>query len=369
MRAPSLRVRLFGAFAAVALIGGVVFAVLVRLLVPPLFDGTMGRGRGMQGSGAGSGSGAMAGEVAAQDTHDAVVDSVNTAMIVALATSLLVATLLAWWLSRRSLRHLDRVRAGTRALRSGDYATRIPQPPEPELGALADDINELAGTLAATEQRRAALIGDVAHEMRTPLASIAGHMEGFTDGLYSAEEVAGAIEAEVTRLRRLAEDLAAVSRAEEGALTLDRHECDLGEVVDAVASRMRAAFDAKSVALQVSTAAAPCSADRIRLEQVVSNLLANALAYTPSAGSVVVNVSSDAARHMVQVSDTGRGMAAHELAHVFDRFYRAEPSDRTGGTGVGLTIARALARAHGGDLVADSDGLGRGATFVLSVPR
>lgn len=367
MRAPTLRVRLFGAFAAVAVIGGVVFAVFVRVLVPPLFDGTMGHnGRGMGG---GTGSGQVESTSAEQDTHDAVVDSVNTAMVVALAASLLVATLLAWWLSRRSLRHLDRVRAGTRALRSGEYTTRIPPPPEPELGALAEDINELAGELAASEQRRAALIGDVAHEMRTPLASIAGHMEGFTDGLYSADEVATAIDAEVVRLRRLAEDLAAVSRAEEGALMLDRQRCDVGEVVDAVSTRMRAAFDGKGVSLRVSSFTAPVVADRVRLEQVVSNLLANALAYTPAGGTVDVAVEADSSEVKVAVVDTGRGLAQHELLHVFDRFYRAAPSDRTGGTGVGLTIARAITRAHGGELTATSDGLGKGARFVVSVPR
>ncbi len=133
--------------------------------------------------------------------------------------------------------------------------------------------------------------------------------------------------------------------------------------------RMRATFDAKGVTLEVSTTAALCVADRVRVEQVVSNLLANALVYTSPGGSVAVAVASGSVQHLVKVSDTGRGMAAHELARVFDRFYRAEPSDRTGGTGVGLTISRGIARAHGGDLVATSDGPGRGATFVLSVPR
>ncbi len=371
MSTPSMRARLLAAFAVVAVVGGVVFAVLVRTLVPSLFDGTMGRlGRGPSGSGmGGGGAGGATSASTASDTRDAVVSSVNTAMFVSLAASLLVASVLAIWLSGRTLRHLDQVRAGTRALRAGNYLTQVAVPPEPELAALVTDINQLAAELAHTEQRRAALIGDVAHELRTPLTSIAGHLEGFQDGLFSREETVSAVDQEVRRLRRLTDDLAAVSRADEGALALHTRSTDLGALVGEVARRQRPAFESKGVALEVHTDGAPLAdIDPDRVEQVVTNLLANALTYTPAHGHVRVTVGHNTQVASVTVADTGRGLDAQEVRRVFDRFYRAEPNDRTGGTGVGLTIARSIARAHGGDVIAHSPGRGGGATFELSLP-
>lgn len=372
MRAPSLRTRLFGAFAAVAVVGGLVFAAVVRSLVPTLFDDHMGmNGRDMgNGMGSGMGMGGGSGNATAQSTRDAVVSSVNTAMFAALAASLAVALVLALWFSRRTLRHLDHVRTGTRALRAGNYAAQLDAPPEPELRALVDDINELAATLANVEQRRAALIGDVAHEMRTPLTTIAGHLEGLQDGLFSTEETVAAVGVEVERLQRLARDLAAVSRAEEGAVALDPTELDLGELVSAAARRLQPTADGKGVALVTELeAGVRLRADAGRLDQVVTNLLANAVAYTARGGRVTATVRTAGRLAELTVRDDGRGLAPDELRQVFERFYRADPGDHTGGTGVGLTIARSIARAHGGDLAASSGGRGQGATFTLTLPR
>lgn len=369
MRAPSLRTRLFGAFAAVAVVGGLVFAAVVRGLVPTLFDGHMRmNGQGMNGGGMGMGGGS--GGTTAWNTRDAVVSSVNTAMSTALAASLAVAFVLALWFSRRTLRHLDHVREGTRALREGNYAAQLASPPEPELRALVDDINELAATLSTVEQRRASLIGDVAHEMRTPLTTIAGHLEGLQDGLFTTEETVTAVAVEVDRLQRFARDLAAVSRAEEGADTLDRTDLDLGALVEVATRRLRPTADAKGVVLVADVqAGVRLRGDAGRLDQVVTNLLTNALAYTDRGGSVTTTVRSTADRAELIVRDEGRGLAPDELRQVFERFYRADPGDHTGGTGVGLTIARSIARAHGGDLVTASGGRGQGATFTLTLPR
>lgn len=367
MRSPSLRTRLFAAFAAVAVIGGVVFAMVIRSLVPRLFEGNMGMGNG--GMGMNGGQGGM-GPGAAQDTRDAVVGAVNTAMVAALGTSLLIALLLAVWLSRRTLRNLDEVREGAKALRAGNYAAQLAAPPEPELRALVDDINDLAAALARVEQRRAALIGDVAHEMRTPLTTIAGNLEGLQDGLFTSEEAVDAIAIEVDRLQRLARDLAAVSRAEEGALTLEQVDLDLGDLVSAAVQRLRGPASAGGVQLSVTApSGVRLRADAGRLEQAVGNLVGNAIAYTPPGGHVSVALSVNGDTAEVVVADDGRGLAPDELRQVFDRFYRADPHDHTGGTGVGLTIARSIARAHGGDLRAQSAGRGEGATFTLSLPR
>jgi histidine kinase len=331
----------------------------VRLLVPRLFDDRVGRfGRG-QGSGG----------QAATSQHDAVVSALNVAMGIALLASLAVASVVAILVARRVLRPLDELRAATRRLAAGRYDTPVDPPREAELAALADDVNHLAAALAETEQRRAALIGDVAHEMRTPLTTITGYLEGFSDGMFSPEEMSATVADEVARLHRLARDLAAVSRVDERQLHLDLADEDLTEVVDTVVDRLRPQFVAKNVDLSVHTPGpVPVPIDRQRVIQAVTNLVGNALAYTPAGGAVTVSVTTQAGAVRLTVADTGRGLRSDELEHIFERFYRADPHDHSGGTGVGLTIARAIARAHHGDLTATSAGPGRGSSFELTLP-
>jgi len=164
MTRATMRTRLLASFALVAVTGAIAFMISMRVMVPRLFDQETGNGKG-----------GPAGQGLASQ-HDAVVSSVNTAMVIALAASLACSALIALALSSRGLRSLDHVRAGTRRLAAGRYDTPVERPGVPELAALADDINHLAATLDATEQHRAALIGDVAHEMRTPLTTITGYL-------------------------------------------------------------------------------------------------------------------------------------------------------------------------------------------------
>jgi signal transduction histidine kinase len=388
VRQTSVRARLLWSFLAVALTGGVIFAVATRMLVPRLFDHTMGQGQGLgrpDGAGSGSGTGGGPGGVGTggggtggsgqiitiTGERDAVVSAVNTATAIALAATLLMALVLAIFLSRRGVRKLDALRAATRQLAEGRYETRVEPPRERELAALADDVNHLAATLAATEQHRAALIGDVAHEMRTPLTTMTGVVEGYADGLFTADELASTASSELERLHHLARDLAAVSKADEGQLSLSTAPGDLAEAARVVASRLQGQFDAKRVSLVLhADTPVPVLMDRERVVQAITNLVGNALAYTAAEGTVTVtavtDVDADAAT--VTVADNGRGLHADDLTKVFERFYRADPADHAGGTGIGLTIARAIARAHGGDLTASSPGRGLGSTFVLSLP-
>lgn len=373
-----MRARLLLSFAMVTLAGAAAFFVAARWLVPTLFDEHMGNmnragtgnmhGAGGPGSGTGT-VGSGTGSSTLSTEHDAIVSAVNTSMLIGLAASLVCSTLIALVMSGRTLHGLDRLRAGARGLAAGNYEARVARPAEPELGALADDINHLAATLAETEQRRAALIGDVAHEMRTPLTTLTGVLEGFDDGLFSAEELASAARSEVARLHHLAGDLAAVSRAEEGRLEVDRRPGDLREVVVSVAERLRPRFQAAGTTLSVAAPSAlPALIDHERMVQVLTNLLTNALAYTPGGGQVAVTATAADGEARVAVTDTGRGLRPDELERIFERFYRTDPHDHSGGTGIGLTISRAIARAHGGRLTASSPGPGRGATFELTLP-
>jgi signal transduction histidine kinase len=353
----SMRTRLMVSFAMIAAIGAAAFYIAARVLVPRLFEQRMGTG--------GPGSGAHG----ATNQHDAIVSSVNTAMVIALVTTLVGSTIVAIVMSRRTLHSVELLRLGAGRLAAGHYETRVPHLGEAELVDLADDINHLAATLADIEQRRAALIGDVAHEMRTPLTTLNGTLEGFDDGLFTADELRTTVRTEVTRLEHLAGDLAAVSRAEEGRLDLDRQRCDLRELIQTVVDSLRPRFDSARVGLNLeSPRHVPAVVDHERMVQVISNLLGNALAYTPAGGRVDIAVSALSSGLRVSVTDTGRGLQPDDVERIFERFYRTNPNDHTGGTGIGLTISRAIARAHGGDLTATSPGPGLGATFELVLP-
>ncbi len=178
-----------------------------------------------------------------------MVSALNVALVLALVASLATAAIVAVVMTRRVLRPLDDLRAATGRLAAGRYDEPVALPNERELAALAADVNRLATALADTELRRAALIGDIAHEMRTPLTTITGYVEGFDDGLFTNDEMVATVSDEIARLRRLAADLAAVSRAEEGQLLLDLQPEDLSDIVETVTNRLRPQFDAKSVAL------------------------------------------------------------------------------------------------------------------------
>ena len=367
----SVRSRLLWSYLAVAVVGAAVFAVLVRVMVPRLFDDRMNGMNGMGGPGGMGGQGGQGmGAQATADQRDAVISAVNWATAIAVAAAIVVAAVAALWMSRREVRHLTDLQTATQRLAAGDYAATVDPPRERELAALAGDVNRLATTLAETEQRRAALINDVAHEMRTPLTTLGGVVEGYGDGLFTADELATTATAELGRLQRLSQDLAAVSRAEEGRLDLHPEAADLGELAATTVDRLRPRAAAAGITLLVASGGAtPVVVDHDRIVQVITNLLTNAIAYTPRGGEVTVATRRTGGTCQVAVTDTGRGLRSDQLAHVFERFYRADPQGHAGGTGIGLTIGRAIARAHGGDLTAASPGPGLGATFTLTVPQ
>lgn len=353
-----LGTRLFVSYAAVTATGAVVLLVTTRLLVPRLFDDRTRAGFGPGGNGRGP---AM---------HDALVASLDRALIIALVASLAAAAVIAAVVAQQILRPIERVRAATRRLAAGHYDERIDAPAEAELAALVDDVNGLASALGATEQRRAELVSDVAHELRNPLTTIRGYAEGMLDGVIAPDrDVLTAVLTEVGHLQRLAGDLSTLSNADEGRLTLADAPVDMHEVAVAVVASFRPRAVEQRVELRVTGASATVRGDRDRLVQVVGNLVANALTYTPSDGLVTVEVAASGATGTVTVTDTGVGLAPDDLERVFDRFYRVRGVDRPpGGSGIGLAIARAVARAHGGDVVAASGGPGQGAKFTLQLP-
>ena len=304
-------------------------------------------------------------------SHQAFVDALWSTLPIALVVSIGAAGIVTVFVTRRILRPINEVRRATRRLVSGHYDERVTPPAELELAALAADVNQLAAALETTERRRAQLISEVAHEMRTPLTTISGYIEGALDGVFPpTDELFAAVSEETTRLQRLASDLATLSRAEENALPLQITREDLGELARAAAGRLRPQFDDKEVSLEVKDAPPlPVDVDRERMIQAVTNLVGNALTYTPEGGSVVVTPEHRDTVAATTVTDTGVGIAADDLTLIFERFYRVHDLPRpSGGSGIGLTIARSIARAHKGDIHAASRGVGHGATFTLELP-
>jgi two-component system sensor histidine kinase BaeS len=242
-----------------------------------------------------------------------------------------------------------------------------------EFDELVEAFNQMAARLDASEDLRHRLLSDVAHELRTPVATMNAYLEGLEDGVTELDpETVGLLRAQGTRLIRLAEDLSAVSKAQSGEVGLALAPQDPAELLRlaVLAAKDRAEAGGVELTVQVDSSMPPVLADPDRMAQVLGNLVDNALRHTESGGRVVL-----AGRRMpdavtLSVSDTGEGIEPQHLPYVFERFYRADSArDRaSGGSGIGLAVARALVEAHGGTISAESDGRGKGARFVVTLP-
>jgi signal transduction histidine kinase len=254
-------------------------------------------------------------------------------------------------------------------LAQGDYAIRVAERGPRELREAARALNTLAERLAATEQRRRALFADVSHELRTPLTVVRGGLEGMLDGIRPRDDAhIAALRDETLLLDRIIEDLRTVSLAEAGALPLHFEELAPATLVrDAVTALAGAAVSA-GVRLHADFAAGVPTivADPDRLAEVLRNLVANAIRYTPEGGTVLVDVTApDPFRVAFAVTDSGAGLAPGDAERIFDRFQRSADST---GSGLGLSIARELVAAHGGSIAASSPGPGRGTTVRFTIP-
>lgn len=300
----------------------------------------------------------------------------TSALVVALGVALLVAVMLsmgvAWWFTRQIQRSVAAVASTTADMAEGLLSTRVgPSGLGAEFDRLGESINVLGERLAATDGVRRRLMSDLAHEMRTPVATITAQVEAIEDGVREPDvQTLQAIRAAAGRLHRLAADLGAVSTADEG-LALSVEPVSVRLVVDDAVTLALPRGRDSGVTLGVGDVDdVDVEVDVDRVGQILGVLLDNALRHTPSRGSVRIDAARSAGGVDIVVADTGEGIADDDLEHVFDRFYRGDSarSTATGGSGIGLTIARSLAHAHGGRLTASSEGLGRGSRFTLHLP-
>lgn len=307
-----------------------------------------------------------------------VEEAFGSALLLSIAIALLgamgAALAVSWYFSRQVQRSIANVADAASQIAAGRYDARVT---DPRLGAefttLAMTYNTLASRLGATESTRRRMLADLAHEMRTPLATVDAHLEALEDGVRKLDgDTLAVIRGSTQRLRRLAEDIRAVSRAEEGRLDVSLQAVDAAALADSAVEAARDRFNAKGV--ELTAALIPVGrvyVDADRMGQVLGNLLDNALRHTPAGGTVTVTCRRVEGWIEYAVTDTGEGIAAEHLPYVFDRFYRADSArDRThGGSGIGLSIAKALAEAHGGGILAASAGPGQGARFTIRLPH
>jgi len=369
-----LSLKLFLSYLFVILVGVVVLASSSDLIVPTAFQRHLGDMGAMM-------SNRMGGSQAGLD--QSLFDNFRAAVTEALSVAVLAATLMAViasvFISRQVVAPVQAMMAASQRIADGHYGERVRVPGDvarqemDELGQLALSFNQMAARLERTESMRRQLIGDVTHELRTPLTTIKGSMEGLMDGVLPAnEETYMQIYREADRLQRLVNDLQELSRIEAGAYELQRQTTTVKTLVDSTVARLQRQFEEKGVSLstQIPQELPFIKVDPDRLSQVLLNLLGNALQYTPPGGEAGITASYQQNEVRVAISDNGIGVPPEDLAYLFTRFYRVDKSRARsiGGSGIGLTIAKHLVEAHGGRIWAESPGVGKGSTFVFTIP-
>jgi histidine kinase len=371
--------KLFTSYLLVIVIGMGAVWVATRFTVPSSYQrhlsfmeqnlgGRNGNGAGpMMGQGFGLGAGMMA------QFYQDYQASFNESLIVAVIAATLVAMVASLIFSRNIVAPVRLMTTASGRIAEGHYDERVASQGSDELSQLAKSFNQMAEQLEQVESMRRQLIGDVAHELRTPLTSIQGSAEALMDGVLPAsDETYLQIHAEAERLSHLVNDLQELSRVESHAIQLDFQTVDSTALIQTVTKRLQHQFDEKRVMLTLSLPHDPIIvlADADRTIQILTNLIGNALQYTLKNGMVTVSIERDKYEARVSVHDTGFGIPAEHLAHIFDRFYRVDKSRSRahGGSGIGLTIAKHLVEAHGGKIWAESAGENKGSAFIFTLP-
>jgi len=300
--------------------------------------------------------------------------AMNEAILLSAIVAFICVILVSLIISHRVVTPIQKMMKASQWIAAGHYQERVIVLGEDEFGQLAHSFNQMATTLEQTETMRRQLIGDVSHELRTPLSSIKGYMEGLIDGVLPAEEtVYQQVYREADRLQRLVNDLQALSQIEAQAYQLQLQSLAINPFIKQISHRLQPQFKDKGLTLSLNLASTlpAITADEDRLSQLFINLIGNALQYTPPGGQVTITTELRPQAIQITITDTGIGISADDLPHLFTRFYRVDKSRSRagGGTGIGLTIAHHLVEAHQGQIWAESDGLGHGSRFIVQLPH
>jgi histidine kinase len=369
-----LGIKLFLSYLLVILAGAVVLVLSTEFAIPTAFD------RHMAGMSAVMES-RMNRSMPGVDLRGSLFANFRTAVREALTWAALAALLAAGWvswlLSRQVTIPVKEMQQASQKIAAGSYQERVSIPGDPlqtdELSQLALSFNRMAERLERTEDRRRMLIADITHELRTPLTAIQGSLEGLLDEVLPAQpSTYQRINQEAERLSRLVDDLQELSRIEAEAYSLNPQPTAVDHLLNTIRDRLQQQFEDKGVRLRIEREPdfPPVVVDEKRIDQVFLNVVGNALQYTPSGGWVRIKAEEADGKLQYTIEDSGIGIAAEDLPHIFTRFYRVDKSRSraSGGSGIGLTISRHLIEAHGGRIWAESDGLGRGSRFIFTLP-
>ncbi|MEV0899543.1 HAMP domain-containing sensor histidine kinase [Actinoplanes sp. NPDC049802] len=354
--------RLFAAQALVVLAGAATLGAVTVLAGPAIFHEHLRQ------------ISPAAGAEVTHHVEQAYTSANRIALALGLAAVLATALAASALLARRVARPVRELAAAAADIAEGHYDVRITAPGMgADFDSVAASFNAMAARLADIETTRRRLLADVGHELRTPLATMQAYVQAAQDGVTVADEDTWIVLATQTeRMQRLVEDIAAVSRAEEHQLDLHPVRVTATDLAATAITAVQPRYAAKGVSLEhvARPDRTAVDADPARMAQVLGNLLDNSLRHTPPGGHVTVTTGSDGDSARITVTDTGDGVAAEHLPHLFERFYRADTARdrRHGGSGIGLSIAHAIVADHGGHLTADSHGPGAGATFTVTLP-
>jgi two-component system, OmpR family, sensor histidine kinase BaeS len=339
------------------------------------FSSSQGPGRGYMGGLGMMGSQGAPTQTAEQD----FLTRTNSYLWIAGLIAILVALLLGVLLTRQITRPIRELTSGAQHISGGDLGYRVKITSNDELGNLARSFNSMAASLDNSEQSRKRLVSDVAHELRTPLTIIEGTVDGIMDGVFQSDkERLETIKEQTSFLTALVNDLRELSLADAGQLKLDRQPTNMVELISRKLSQFEAAAIEKKITIRMENAPniPEIGVDSRRIEQVITNLLSNSIRHTPLGGVVTVSLKTTETSQppskrslVISVKDTGEGIAAENLPHLFERFYRVESSRARseGGAGLGLAIVRQLVEAHGGQVKVESQ-VGKGSTFYVLLP-
>ena len=371
-----LGLKLFLSYLAVILVLIFVLVIAVEFITPFAFENHMGLMDGQSFSGMGMGM-MNSSNTMMSLLYENFRSGVNEAMLIAALAAFMAAVGVSALVSKRVVAPVQELMSASKFIAEGHYGHRVQIKEQADAGdeltRLGLSFNQMAEALDKTETMRRQLIGDVSHELRTPLTAIKGSLEGLIDGVVPATpETFQSIVRETDRLQRLVANLQELSQVEAGVVPLQPLPKDVVPIIKTVVKRLSPQFAEKEISVKIDLQEDLPQAliDEDRLAQVLVNLLGNALQNTPKDGQVKVSAKADPKEIMVSICDTGVGLQHQELELIFTRFYRVDKSRAraSGGSGIGLTIARHLVELHGGKLWAESEGSGHGSQFHFTLP-
>lgn len=365
--------KLFLSYLIVIVVGVVVLASATELAIPRSFNRHMASMSSMM-----MGENEMSMDLNS-DLFTNFRAAVNESLLLAALAAFIAAVIVSLLISRRVVAPILEMKTVSQRIAEGEYLDRVKVPrldsidDQDELAQLAISFNQMAEKLEKTEELRRELIGDVTHELRTPLSAIKGSIEGLLDGVLQADvDTFQQIYRETDRLQRLVNDLQELSRVEAGAYELDLQPQAISNLIQATHDRIGRQFEEKDVRLTVKIPSnlPQVKVDDDRIGQVLLNLVGNALQYTPPGGEVILQAQQEGGQIILSIIDTGIGIPKEHLPHIFSRFYRVDKSRArvSGGSGIGLTIAKHIIEAHAGRIWAESPGRDFGSTFSFTLP-